>query len=56
MKQNPKKNTVKKTTVKKKESYDPYKGMKDAWGNSVGGPGNVPPFEVKKKVATKKKK
>ena len=49
MKQNPKK-----TTTTKKTTSDPYKGMKDAWGKPVGGPGNVPPFETKK--ATTKKK
>lgn len=51
MKQNPKK---KKTTTTKKTAPDPYKGLKDAWGKPVGGPGNVPPFETKK--ATTKKK
>jgi hypothetical protein len=55
MNQKPKKKTVAKKTSATKSS-DPYKGMKDAWGNPVGGPGNVPPFEVKKKVTTKKKK
>ncbi len=42
----------KKTTTAK--TNDPYKGMKDAWGKPVGGPGNVPPFETKK-TTTKKK-
>ena len=55
MNQNPKK---KKTSTKKattSKTNDPYKGMKDAWGNPVGGPGNVPPFEIKKKTTSKKK-
>lgn len=46
-KTNPKKTTTTKTN-------DPYKGMKDAWGKPVGGPGNVPPFATKK-TTTKKK-
>lgn len=48
MKQPPKKTVTKKTTS------DPYKGLKDAWGKPVGGPGNVPPFDVKKKTTKKK--
>lgn len=48
MNQKPKKTTVKKTS-------DPYKGMKDAWGKPVGGPGNTPPFSTKK-TTTKNKK
>ena len=47
-KQKPKK---KATTAK---TNDPYKGLKDAWGKPVGGPGNVPPFEIKKTTAKKK--
>lgn len=27
---------------------DSYKGLKDAWGNPVGGEGRRPPFNVKK--------
>lgn len=50
-KQKPKK----KATTTKKTAPDPYKGLKDAWGNPVGGPGNVPPFETKKPKTMKKK-
>lgn len=32
-----------------------YKGLKDAWGNPVGGEGTTPPFTVKKNVVKKKK-
>lgn len=39
---------------KAKQEKDPYKGLKDAWGNPVGGPGNVPPFSQKKSTKTKK--
>ena len=39
---------------KAKQEKDPYKGLKDAWGKSVGGPGNVPPFSQKKSTKTKK--
>ena len=43
----------KKTTTTK--SNDTYKGMKDAWGKPVGGPGNVAPFATKKTTTMKKK-
>ncbi len=39
---------------KAKQEKDPYKGLKDAWGKPVGGPGNVPPFSQKKSIKTKK--
>jgi hypothetical protein len=39
---------------KAKQEKDPYKGLKDAWGKPVGGPGNVPPFSQKKSTKTKK--
>jgi hypothetical protein len=59
MNQKPKKTTAvtkKANTVTKKNEPNPYKGLKDAWGNEVGGPGNVPPFDVKKKTTVKKTK
>lgn len=38
---------------KTKQEKDPYKGLKDAWGKPVGGPGNVPPFSQKKSIRKK---
>jgi hypothetical protein len=62
IRQNPKKAVVAKkpvaTKVKKKETPNPandYKGLKDAWGNSVGGEGTRPPF-TKKDFLDKEKK
>lgn len=50
-----KKSTEKKKPVQKKKSPNPtddYKGLKDAWGNPVGGEGKRPPFtpEERKKM------
>ena len=48
MQQKPKKSTApKKPAKKQKKSVNPansYKGLKDAWGNPVGGEGTTPPF------------
>jgi hypothetical protein len=46
----------KKPTQSKKygSPVDEYKGLKDAWGNPVGGEGRRPPFEQKKSVNKKK--